>query len=236
MIFAAGKGTRLGEIALKTPKVIMDINGKSILHRVVEKCAGSGFDDIIINVYHLAELVIDEVLKLRTLGYRISVSDESDGLLDTGGGLYKARKFFDNEPFLLYNADILTDLNINELYSFHLKNKGLATLAVRNRPGTRFFLIDPDGLLCGWINRATGEKIVVREKDKNLNEIAFSSIHIVEPEIFNYMHEGIYSMKSIYLDIASTHPIYTSTCNSGYWFDIGTPEKLDEARAYFKNL
>jgi MurNAc alpha-1-phosphate uridylyltransferase len=236
MIFAAGKGTRLGELTINTPKVMMDINGKSMLQHVVEKCAVSGFEDIIVNVHYLAGMVEEEISRLKNLGYKISVSDEKDELLDTAGGLYNARHFFGNEPFLLYNADIFTDLDIRKLYQFHMQQGGLATLAVRNRAGKRFFMVNGDGLLCGWINRESGERIIVRDYIENLEEIAFSSIHIVEPEIFEFMHEGVYSMRSVYLDLASTHEIYTYTCNDGYWFDIGTPEKLEEARNYLKKV
>ena len=99
MIFAAGLGTRLGKITESIPKALVDINGKTALHRAVEKCSSAGFDDIIINVHHFADMVEEEVSKLIGMGFRISVSDERDMLLENGGGLYKARKFFDNKPF-----------------------------------------------------------------------------------------------------------------------------------------
>jgi NDP-sugar pyrophosphorylase family protein len=142
MILAAGKGTRLGKITASVPKALVDIGGKSVLQLAVEKCTLSGFDDIIINVHHFAGLVEDEVERLRNMGYKISVSDEREMLLETGGGLFKARDFFDKTPFLVYNADIISDLNLSALYNFHIKKKGLATLAVRVRAGNRFYLID----------------------------------------------------------------------------------------------
>jgi N-acetyl-alpha-D-muramate 1-phosphate uridylyltransferase len=233
MILAAGRGTRLGDLSLTIPKVLVDINGKSILHRMVEKCTGSGFDDIMINVHHLSGMVIEEINMLRGLGFRISVSDESEELLDTGGGLFRARRFFGTEPFLLCNGDILTDLDLNQLYSYHIQKNGLATLAVRNRPGNRVFLVDPEGKLCGWANKATCEKIISKKTEEDLTEISFSSFHVIEPEIFYYMKDGIYSMTSLYLELAASQRIYTLTVNSGYWFDIGTPEKLQEARVFF---
>jgi len=230
---AAGLGTRLGKITKTIPKVLIDINGKSMLRLAVEKCAAHGFEDIIINVHHFADMVEEEIRRLRRLGFMITISDERDKLLDTGGGLYKARKFFDSNPFLLYNADIITDLDISMLLSYHIRNKNLATLAVRNRPGARYFLVNSEGLLRGWCNKVTGERIVTGNSDEKLTEIAFSSIHIIDPGLFNYMPEGIYSMTTLYLQLAAAHRISTVRVDSGYWFNTGTPEILEEVRRMF---
>jgi NDP-sugar pyrophosphorylase family protein len=231
MIFAAGMGRRLGSITESIPKALVDINGKSALRRAVEKCSAAGFDDIIINVHHFAEMVENEVKNLNDEGFRISVSDERDKLLENGGGLYKARQFFNDEPFLLYNVDIVSDLDLSELKRLHLAKKGLATLAVRHRNGKRFLLVDKDGQLKGWRNIATGEQILTGiTDDSGLEEIAFSSMHIVEYEIFKYMHEGIYSMIDLYLKLAAEHKIYTLKHDEGYWIDVGTPENLTEVR------
>jgi NDP-sugar pyrophosphorylase family protein len=230
MIFAAGLGKRLGSITESIPKALVDINGKSALWRAVEKCSSYGFNDIIINVHHFADMVENEVKKLNKSGFRVSVSDERDLLLENGGGLYKARHFFRKEPFLLYNVDIVSDFSLKALAKLHAEKKGLATLAVRHRPGKRFLLIDPEGRMRGWRNISTGEKIPADLNTDNLSEIAFSSMHIVEPEIFNYMHEGIYSMVTLYLKLVSEHKIYTLTHDDGYWIDIGTPESLVQVR------
>jgi NDP-sugar pyrophosphorylase family protein len=124
----------------------------------------------------------------------------------------------------------VTDLDLETLYLFHKEKKGLATLAVRNRKGNRYFLVNQEGLLSGWCNLATGEKILTGNQDNELSEIAFSGMHIIEPEIFKYMEEGIYTMTSLYLRLAGLHKIYTFRCDTGYWFDIGTPENLEKAR------
>jgi MurNAc alpha-1-phosphate uridylyltransferase len=230
MIFAAGLGKRLGKITESIPKALVEINGKTALHIAVEKCSANGFSDIIINVHHFADLVEDEVKRLNRMGFRISVSDERDMLLENGGGLYKAKDFFDNSPFLLYNVDIISDLDLTSLYQYHMEKKGLVTLAVRNRPGKRFLLIDEFGQLRGWRNISTGEQILKVNSDTRLSEIAFSSMHIVDYEIFNYMREGIYTFISLYLELAAEHNIYTFKHNEGYWIDIGTPESLEYAR------
>ena len=233
MIFAAGKGTRLGKITETIPKALVDINGKTVLQLAVEKCTAHGFNDIIINVHHFAEMVETEVCRLNQMGFRIQVSDERAGLLETGGGLFRARSFFDKDPFLIYNVDIISDLDLSALYRYHLEKKGLATLAVRHRKGNRFYLVDESGIIRGWRNKATGEQILAAPSASGLSEIAFSSIHIVEPEIFKFMDEGVYSMTSLYLKLASDHNIYTFPDDTGFWGDIGTPESLEYARKLF---
>jgi len=236
MIFAAGLGKRLGSITESLPKALVDVNGKTVLQRAVEKCSFYGFDDIIINVHHFADMVEDEVKRLNKMGFRTSVSNERKMLLENGGGLFKAREFFDSNPFLLYNVDIISDLDLNNLFRLHLEKKGLATLAVRHRPGKRFLLIDNEGQLRGWRNISTGQQILAGVEDTGLSELAFSSMHIVEPEIFNYMHEGIYSMIDLYLKLASGHRIYTLKHDEGYWIDVGTPESLDLVRNLLKKI
>ena len=233
MIFAAGLGKRLGKITENIPKALVEINGKTALQLAVEKCSVHGFNDIIVNVHHFADMVENEVIRLNKLGFRISVSDEREMLLDTGGGLYKARGFFDKTPFLLYNVDIISDLDLSVLYCLHLKKKGLATLAVRHRPGKRFLLVDKDGQMRGWRNISTGEQIPAGVTVNGLSEIAFSSMHVAEPEIFNYMNEGIYSMVTLYLKLAAEHNIYTLEHDKGYWIDLGTPESLEYVRKLF---
>ena len=231
MIFAAGLGKRLGKISETIPKALVDINGKTVLQREVEKCSTAGFDDIIINVHHFADRVEEEVSRLNQMGFRISVSDERAMLLENGGGLHKARDFFGSDPFLLYNVDIISDGDLSLLYQSHCQRKGLATLATRRRPEKRVLLVDSEGRLRGWRNNSTGERILAGVTAEGLSEIAFSSMHIVEPEIFNYMRAGVYSMVDLYLALASEHSIYTLNQDEGYWVDVGTPETLDQARA-----
>jgi len=233
MLMSAGKGTRLGTMSATIPKVLLEINGKTLLRHAVEDCTAYGFDDIIINVHHLADMVLEEVARLQKEGFRITVSDERDVLLETGGGLYNARKFFDSEPFLLYNADTLTDIDLKGLYNFHLQDKGLATLLVRHRQGKRYLLVDEGGRLKGWCNKETGERIVAGEEPGELSEIAFSGRHIINPEIFNYMSDGIYTMTALYLHLAEAHNIYTWLKDDGYWFNVGTPADLESARSFF---
>jgi NDP-sugar pyrophosphorylase family protein len=230
MIFAAGLGKRLGNITKDTPKALVEINGKTILRLAVEKVALHGFDDIIVNVHHHAGMVEKEIEKLLQDGYRLSVSDERDLLLETGGGLFRAKWFFDDNPFLLYNSDIITDLDLEALLKFHNNKRGLATLAAADHGHNRVFLTDKQGLIHGWRNRSAGEEILSRETKEPLDEISFSGIHIVDPAIFRYMEDGVYSMTALYLQLASVHKIFTYRHDHDFWIDIGTPDHLDAAR------
>ncbi|HOP00173.1 MAG TPA: NTP transferase domain-containing protein [Bacteroidales bacterium] len=232
---AAGRGSRLGKMSETIPKVLLDINGKSLLRLAVENCTAAGFSDIIVNIHHLAGLVKAEINALRKEGFRISISDESERLLETGGGLFRARGFFGKEPFLLANADTITDLDLKALYDYHLEKKGLATLAVRKREGTRLFLVDRNGLLRGWCNKSTGEKIIAGTAADDLEEIAFSGRHIISPEIFDYMDDGVYTMTALYLKLIPAHNIFTYRSDGGFWLTAGTPEELEEARIFFRN-
>ena len=232
MIFAAGLGTRLGEMSRERPKALVDVNGKTALRMAAEKLAAAGFDDLLVNIHHHPALMREEIERLRTDGFRITISDETAELLDTGGGLLNARSFFVPEPFICYNVDIFTDLDIRDLYQRHLASGALATLAVRHRPGNRFFLVDKSGRIRGWRNIATKEEIISVNSSKGLEEIAFSGIHVLSPEILDMMPEGIYTMTSIYLMLAGRNMIMAYLHDDGYWFDCGTPQNLEKIRKH----
>lgn len=232
MIFAAGLGSRLGELSRERPKALVDVNGKSALRMAVQRLAAAGFDDVLVNIHHHPALMKEEIERLCSDGFRITISDESAELLDTGGGLLHARNFFSTEPFICYNVDIFTDLALSDLYQKHISSDALATLAVRHRPGNRFFLVDKSGRVRGWRNVATKEEIITVNSSKGLEEIAFSGIHVISPEILDMMPEGIYSMTSIYLMLAGKNRIMTYLNDDGYWFDCGTPQNLEKIRAH----
>ncbi len=166
MIFAAGLGTRLGELSRERPKALVDVNGKTALRLAAGKLVSEGFDDLIINIHHHPALMTEEIEKLRSDGFMITVSDETDELLDTGGGLLRARQFFKDKPFVCYNADIFTDLDISDMYVQHLTSGALATLATRHRPGSRFLLVDKSGRVRGWRNVTTKEEIITVESNR----------------------------------------------------------------------
>lgn len=231
MILAAGLGTRLGEITTAKPKILVDIGGITLLEWIVGKLAFYGFRDIIINVHHHAAM-IETAGKRAALrnNINISFSDERDRLLDTGGGLFKARDFFGMEPFLLYNGDIVTDLDLDLLYRHNTMTGAIATLALRHRPGKRFFLADDRGQLKGWINRESGERILVDDFSGPTDEIAFSAISVINPSIFRYMSEGVYSMRPVYLEAAADGIVNSVKHDNGEWVDIGSLQQLERCR------
>jgi NDP-sugar pyrophosphorylase family protein len=178
--------------------------------------------------------MLEEIERLRGNGFKITVSDESGELLDTGGGLLNARPFFSDKPFICYNVDIFTDLDIAGMYSKHIVTGALATLAVRHRPGNRFLLVDKGGRMCGWRNIATKEEIITKESSRGLNEVGFSGIQVLSPAVFDKMDKGIYSLTSLYLMLARENLIMTYLHDDGYWFDCGTPANLKKIRDHFK--
>ena len=154
MIFAAGLGSRLKPLTDTMPKALVPIAGRPMLEHVILKLKASGFTEIVINIHHFGEQILDFLKENDNFGLTIHISDERDQLLDTGGGVKKARTFFENsnEPFLVHNVDILSDIDLKELYDYHLQNGGVATLLASQRKTSRYLLFDTrrnfaDGLI-----------------------------------------------------------------------------------------
>lgn len=241
MIFAAGLGTRLRPLTNDRPKALVEIGGKTMLELVITKLAIAGFDDITINIHHFGQKIIDFLEQNNNFGLNIHISDERDMLLDTGGGILKAKPFLDgDEPFLVHNADILTDIDLSAMYQSHIESGAMATLLMKDRSTSRYFVVDDDYRLQGWINKSTGETrpaaFVHRE---GLHELAFGGIHVISPSIFKPLEE--YSQGQAKFSIT---PFYVDQCQSqlikGYvqatpyhWLDVGKPETLREAELMF---
>lgn len=235
MIFAAGLGTRLQNETLAKPKALVEVGGKPLLQRAIEKLKNEGITEIVINVHHFSELVIS-FIKENDFEIPIHISDETEKLLDTGGGLKKAAHYFKGtEPILIYNVDIISNLDLNLLLLDHLKSGALVTLAVRNRETQRYFKFDSEMNLAGWINKKTGEtKVSVPEKYDRSAAMAYSGFHIIQPEIFSMMPEtDRFSVTDFYLELAKTHLIKGFIDNSDLWMDVGKPEQLEEVRKIF---
>ncbi len=233
MIFAAGLGTRLHPITNNIPKALVRVNGKTLLEIVITKIVQAGITDIIINVHHFAQQVIDFVSENNNFGVDIRFSDETAQLLDTGGGLKKASWFLNgDEPFLVYNVDVLSDINLADFIKYHKNHKALATLAVRKRETSRYLLFDRDFTLCAWENVKTGEKKIARDKS-DLKPFAFSGIHIIQPAIFNLINEtGRFSIIDVYLKLAKEHRILGYDHTQTQWLDLGRIENLKEAESF----
>ena len=228
MIFAAGLGTRLKPITNDRPKALAEIHGTPLLDIIIRRLINYGFNEIIVNVHHFADRVIDFLQSKNNYGINLKISDERGALLDTGGGLKKASWFFDdNEPFLVHNVDTLTDIDLRDFYNFHKQNNPLATLLVRHRQGSRFFLFDENKKLCGWENVISKEKVIVTNPGSQLEQLAFSCLHVISPSIFKLIDEdGCFSIIDVYLRLAKLHKIMGYVDDTSYWLDVGTPEKL----------
>lgn len=235
MIFAAGLGTRLRTETLNKPKALVEIAGKPLLLHTIEKLKSVGINEITVNVHHYADTIISW-LNENEIGIPVHVSNEKDMLLDTGGGLKKAAPFLKgNEPVLIHNVDILSDIDLQQLKKVHIKSGALATLAVRNRKTSRYFKFDDQWRLVGWINKRTGEIKISRPANLEASvEMAFSGIHIIQPEIFDLMPgEERFSITSFYLKLAEEHLIKGYFDDSERWMDVGKPEELKAARSFF---
>ena len=236
MILAAGLGTRLKPFTDKHPKALVAINNKTLLQRNIEYLASFGIKDVIINVHHFAEQVINFIKKNNGFGSNVTISDESDEVLETGGGLLKARWFFEDtdEPFVLINADILTDMDLDAMINQHKKTSSVATLAVTARQSTRYFLFDEAQDLCGWKNEKTGGQKMSKEATY-LFPKAFSGIHVISPAIFSLIkYRGKFSMVDAYLDIAVTHAIKCFDHSNSKFIDVGKPESIAKAEGMFR--
>ncbi len=229
MILAAGKGTRLQPLTNTRPKALIGTRDTPMLEHQIRYLNHFGVKEIIINVHHFADQIIDFVRK-KKFGCRIEFSDERGKLLNTGGGLKRASWFFDNnEPFILTGVDIYTDLDLNSLILFHKRHKPLVTLAVKKRKSSRDLLLDPDMRLCGWINNLTGEVRMACDTEQPLSPWGFSVIHIIEPSIFSLISEtGAFSIMSVYLRMAERHNILGYPHNDDEWIELGRLENLND--------
>lgn len=234
LIFAAGKGTRLKPFTDHHPKALALVNGVPLLERNMKFLQNFGINDFVINIYHFGDQIIDFLKKNDHFGAKVEFSDERDELLETGGGLVFARKFLDlGEDFLIMNADILTDLDLNAFVKYHKEKKDFATLAVSDRKSSRKLLFNPEMILRGWLNVETGEQRLA-EFNKGFKPLAFSGIHCINPEIFKKIKRtGKFSIMEEYLDLMHTEQIHGYE-HQGVLIDVGRPESVVEAEKIFK--
>lgn len=235
MIFAAGVGSRLQPLTDKIPKALVEVAGKTMLEHSIRHLVSYGFTDIIINLHHFPDQIKHTLKKHHNFGAQITFSEEYEELLDTGGGLKKAGWFFGKEPFLAYNVDILTNINLNKFIHHHREHNTLATLLVRKRESSRYLLFDEKNRLAGWENIKTGEKIITKDAG-DFKRLAFSGIHAIHPVIFEYLpQKDVFSIIEAYLNLSKQHDVIGFTDNQSYWFDIGNMEKLENARAFLND-
>ncbi len=237
MILAAGLGSRLRPFTDSTPKALVKIKNRTLLEIIINRLKIFGINEMIINVHHFADQIIQFIKNNNSFDIRIKISRE-DSLLGTGGGLKKAAWFFnDNRPFLLHNVDVVSDLDIQQLLKFHNKNKALATLATRSRKTNRYLLTDSNNTLCGWKSIQPNERKMVRVAEGKLSPVSFMGMHIISPELLSLLpSDEKFSIVNAYLAVAENHIIKTMPCDNSKWLDLGKPEQLNQANQLFPDL
>ena len=244
MILAAGLGTRLKPFTDKHPKALAMVNGKSLLQRNVEYLQSFGISEVIVNVHHFSDQIIKIVKDNGGWGSTVSISDESDEVLETGGGLLRAASYFKEEAkWLVMNSDILTDLPLDKMIvadeHFNASGDGdmVATLAVTNRTTSRNLIFNAAGTLCGWKNNSTGEEKWANPLRDPTTAVpkAFSGIQIIHSSFFDVLEmKGKFSLIDAYLQIAQHYPIHYYDHSDGILLDVGKPESLEKAATIFK--
>ena len=233
MIFAAGLGTRFKPWTDKHPKALAVVNGKSLLQRNVEYLQQYGFTEVVVNVHHFADQIEDAVHKAKGWGSAITISDERDEVLETGGGLLKAKPWLQNSTFLTINVDILTDVNLKAFLQFHQLEGADVSLGVTDRTTSRYLLFNEYNRLCGWRNTATGqERIAIA--DSPLIQKAYSGLALFKPGVLDAIpQKGKFSLIDVYLSLASTHKITGYDHSSSKVLDVGKPQSVALAETMF---
>jgi len=236
MILAAGLGTRLRPLTDDRPKALVEINGRTLLEITLARLRKFGVSDVIVNVHHFADQVVEYLKKNDNFGMHIEISRE-DLLLDTGGGLKKAAWFLrelggesKDAAFILHNVDVLSAIDLDRMVRLHRDNHALATLAVQERQTSRYLLFDERHQLCGRRSGLDGIAEIVRSTE-HLNALAFCGIHIISSRLFSLMtEEGTFSIINTYLRLAAAgEQIQAFRADEYYWRDLGKPESIVQA-------
>lgn len=237
MILAAGLGTRLKPWTDHHPKALALVNGKSLLQRNIQYLQQFGIRQVVVNVHHFANQIIKAIEENNGWGSTIQISDETNEVLETGGGLMKASSFLQNEEnFVLMNVDILTDLNLEAMMRFHQTHSPLSTLATSHRETSRYLLFNQNNNLCGWRNIKTMEE---KHGKKSITggevQVAFNGVHIINQKIFSVVRKtGKFSMIDLYLTLMDEHDIKAYNITGSAFTDVGKPESVSVAEKLFK--
>ncbi len=230
-ILAAGMGSRLKDLTRDNPKALVKFNGKPMLEHLINKLKGMGIKEIGINIHHQGDKILEFLDNKKNFGIDIYVSDERSGLLNTGGAIIKAKDFISGKKsVLVHNVDIITDTDLKKVAQLHNSSKNLVTLCVRNRKTSRYLLFSDSDLLVGWKNKDTGEVKWVDTIYTDFRELAYSGIYILNPDfIENIKYTGSFSIIDTWLQMAADKPIRCYEDNSGYWYDLGTIDRIQKA-------
>lgn len=233
MILAAGLGTRFKPWTNKHPKALAVINGKTLLQRNIEYLQRHGITEVVVNVHHFADQIIKAIQENNGWGSQITISDETDSVLETGGGLKKAAPLFRHSTIVAINVDILTDLDLHQVILAHQQYQPLATLAVTNRVTSRYFLFDDEDQLAGWRNVKTGEERICRMATQYYPK-AFSGIHVIDTRLFPLIRQqGKFSIVDAYLELAVQQDLRCFDHSGSRFIDVGKPEAVAQAEVLF---
>lgn len=234
MVLAAGLGTRLRPLTNDRPKALVEVAGRTLLEITLTRLRNFGIREVIINVHHFGNMIEDYLKTNNNFGLQIEISREDELLLDTGGGLKKASHFFQKgagreEPFILHNVDVISNIDFAEMLKFHADRKGLATLALQHRETSRYLLFDDSLELCGRRAGRESQSQLVRPSS-HPQALAFSGIHVISPRFLAMMTEqGAFSIIESYLRVASEgEKILGFLADQYYWRDLGRPEQIAE--------
>lgn len=235
MILAAGLGTRLYPLTNDTPKALIQLAGRPLLDIVLTQLIKHGFNEIAINIHHHADQVRD-YLKKRDRGDTIIHCSFEESILGTGGGIKKMVPLLGtDEPILVYNVDVLTNLDLSALYQRHLRSGVSATLAVQSRETKRYLLFDENGLLCGRVTAERPEPHFVRKPEGGISFRAFNGIHVIEPTQYLDNSEKQFSSIDFYLQLAASEKkILEYRMDQIYWRDLGRLQNLQDAEKDIK--
>ena len=255
LIFAAGLGTRLKPLTDRMPKALVPLAGKSLLQWQVEKLRDAGITDIVVNVHHFPDMIINTVRENEGWGTHITISDERDFLLDTGGGLRKAKDLLEDGPVLACNVDILSNIDLRALISEwqRVKEQTMGLLVVSERKTQRYLCFDEANRLCGWTNIATGEVRPASMQGKigsNHRLLAFSGMQILSPDIFDRMDQVVaqkgdkFSLIDLYLSLLNSQspipnhqsPILAYVPSNYRMMDVGKIDQIAEAETFAESL
>jgi NDP-sugar pyrophosphorylase family protein len=234
MIFTSGLQDKLLPQSAEKPRALLEINGEPLLGMLIRRLADCGFTEILLNVHHFVNPITEFLEEKKFPGVRIEISVETDLLLDTGTLFQNVEWFFDDrQPFLVYNLEILSDINLNNLFNYHVNAGALATLAVRTRESQRYLLFNEEMELRGWQNIVTNE-FYGPGPGTYLKPFAFNRIQVVNPSIFRLITSGnILSLVELYLGLASEYPIQGYIDDDSIWMDLGKKEGIVEAERFF---
>ena len=233
MIFAAGLGTRFKPWTDRHPKALAMVNGKSLLQRNIEYLQRYGITDVILNIHHFPDQIEEVIKKNSGWGSNVIISDEREEVLETGGGLLKAKKYLQDETFITINVDILTDVNLQQFIQFHKQQEADITLGVTNRTTSRYLLFDKNNRLCGWRNIATGQQRIAVPSDEYIQK-AYSGLAIFQPSVLDAItQKGKFSLIDVYLSLAPSHKIAAFEHSENKVLDVGKPESVAIAESMF---